>query len=59
MGYIIVISLPVILLILFIALAFYLLGRARGRSEAVPQYYGAPAPPFQAQSPAHDKPPQV
>ncbi|KAK7829790.1 hypothetical protein CFP56_028853 [Quercus suber] len=56
---IIVISLPVILLILIIALAFYLLGRARGRTESVPRYYGPPAPPFQAQSPAHDKPPQV
>ncbi|KAF3942743.1 hypothetical protein CMV_030629, partial [Castanea mollissima] len=32
---------------------------ARGRSEAVPQYYGPPAPPFQAQSPVHDKPQQV
>ncbi|KAG6642894.1 hypothetical protein I3843_09G167900 [Carya illinoinensis] len=44
---IVVISLPVILFILIVALAFYLLGRARGRSQAarVPHY---PAPPFHA-----------
>jgi hypothetical protein len=57
MGYFVVVSLPVILFIIIVALAFYLLGRARGRSEAgrVPQYYGPPAPPFQAHSPATDK----
>ncbi|GMY14760.1 hypothetical protein FCV25MIE_09999 [Fagus crenata] len=49
MGYIMVISLPVILFILIVALAFYLLGRAGGRSEAARQYHGPPAPPFQAQ----------
>ncbi|GMP85001.1 hypothetical protein CsSME_00038320 [Camellia sinensis var. sinensis] len=53
MGYI-VISLPVILLFLIVAIAAYLFGRARGRTEAtgVPQYYGPPAPPFGVQS--HD-----
>ncbi|GMY14759.1 hypothetical protein FCV25MIE_09998 [Fagus crenata] len=59
MVYFMVISLPVILFILIVALAFYLLGRARGRSEAARQYHGPSAPPFQAQSTTHDKPPQV
>ncbi|EXC16204.1 hypothetical protein L484_024375 [Morus notabilis] len=61
MGYIVVLSVPVILFILIVALAFYLLGRARGRSQAesVPQYYGPPAPPFQAHPPPQDKPSQV
>ncbi|KAG2690087.1 hypothetical protein I3760_09G171300 [Carya illinoinensis] len=55
---IVVISLPVILFILIVALAFYLLGRARGRSQAarVPHY---PAPPFHAPSPPQDKSAQV
>ncbi|XAR69111.1 hypothetical protein NMG60_11000582 [Bertholletia excelsa] len=53
MGYVIVISLPVILLFLIVALACYLFGRSRGQSQArVPQYYGPPAPPPGAQ--AHD-----
>ncbi|KAF5750401.1 hypothetical protein HS088_TW03G00737 [Tripterygium wilfordii] len=53
MGYVLVISFPVILFFLIVALAFYLLGRARGRREApsVPVYYGPPAPPFQAHRP--------
>ncbi|XVF07893.1 hypothetical protein REPUB_Repub06bG0178400 [Reevesia pubescens] len=46
MGYILVISFPLILLILILALAFYLLGRAQGRSERPPpQFFGPPVPP--------------
>ncbi|KAJ6993372.1 hypothetical protein NC653_016488 [Populus alba x Populus x berolinensis] len=61
MGYVMIVSLPVILFILIVALAFYLLGRARGRSEAarIPQYHGPPAPPappFQFQPPPQEKP---
>ncbi|KAI8556285.1 hypothetical protein RHMOL_Rhmol05G0240800 [Rhododendron molle] len=50
MGYFIVISLPVILLFLIIALACYIFGRAQARAQAasVPQYYGPPAPPLGA-----------
>ncbi|KAM3217544.1 hypothetical protein BC332_23017 [Capsicum chinense] len=58
MGYVIVISLPVILTILIAALACYLFGRARGRREAtmVPPYYGPPPP---APPPGvHSPPPQ-
>ncbi|KAE8099604.1 hypothetical protein FH972_017573 [Carpinus fangiana] len=58
MGFIVVVSLPAILFILIVALAFYLLGRAWGRSQAagrLPQYYGPPAPPVQAHSPPTDK----
>ncbi|KAG2690144.1 hypothetical protein I3843_09G170200 [Carya illinoinensis] len=60
MGYIVVISLPVILFILIVALAFYLLGRAQGRSQAarIP-HYGPPAPPLHAPSPPQDKSAQV
>lgn len=59
MGYIVV-SLPLILLfILIVALAFYLLGRLRGRSEAarIPQYYGppVPAPPSPTPPPPQEK----
>ncbi|KAI8556284.1 hypothetical protein RHMOL_Rhmol05G0240700 [Rhododendron molle] len=41
-----VISLPVILLLLIIALACYIFGRAQARSQAAraSQYYGPPAP---------------
>ncbi|KVH93916.1 hypothetical protein Ccrd_004005, partial [Cynara cardunculus var. scolymus] len=50
MGYIIVISLPVILLFLIIAIGCYLFGKNRGRSEATTtQYYGPPAPPYGVQ----------
>ncbi|PRQ43563.1 hypothetical protein RchiOBHm_Chr3g0469801 [Rosa chinensis] len=53
MGYIVVLSLPVILFILIVALAFYLLGRANGRREAViAGRPPVPAPPFQP----HEKP---
>ncbi|KAL3715232.1 hypothetical protein ACJRO7_007034 [Eucalyptus globulus] len=54
MGYIVVVSLPVILFILIVALAFYLIGRSRGRSETAgaPRIFGPPAPPFQP----HEKP---
>ncbi|KMT06262.1 hypothetical protein BVRB_7g161870 [Beta vulgaris subsp. vulgaris] len=45
MGFVIVISVPLILLVLIIVIAAYLLGRARGRSVPT-QYYGPPAPPF-------------
>ncbi|KAI5665289.1 hypothetical protein M9H77_24612 [Catharanthus roseus] len=58
MSYVIVLSLPLILLFLITALACYLVGRARGRHESssaitIPQYYGppAPAPPIGAQTP--------
>ncbi|KAJ0657454.1 putative protein GAPT [Helianthus annuus] len=54
MGYIIVISLPMILLLLIAAIGCYLFGKSRGRTEAtIPQYYGPPAPPHgvQLQSP--------
>ncbi|KAM7526205.1 hypothetical protein LguiA_016107 [Lonicera macranthoides] len=45
MGYLVVISLPVILLLMILAIACYLIGRARGREEAsrLP-YYGPPPP---------------
>lgn len=49
MGFVMVISLPVILFILIVALAFYLLGRADGRREAVLVGPPVPAPPFQPQ----------
>ncbi|CAK9172807.1 unnamed protein product [Ilex paraguariensis] len=51
MGYVVVISLPVILFFLIVAIACYLIGRARGREEAVrlPRYYGPPAPPVGVQ----------
>ncbi|KAH1078452.1 hypothetical protein AAZX31_19G167700 [Glycine max] len=48
MGFVMVISLPLILFILILALACYLLGRAKGRRQQ-PQQYGPPAPPPQAQ----------
>lgn len=53
MGYVIVISLPVILLFLIAAIGCYLLGRARGREESarIPRYYGPPAPPIGASTP--------
>ncbi|KAL8149892.1 hypothetical protein AgCh_006781 [Apium graveolens] len=46
MGYVYVISFPAILFILIVAIACYLLGRARGRQEAatLPQYHGPPVP---------------
>ncbi|KAK1409786.1 hypothetical protein QVD17_36315 [Tagetes erecta] len=52
MGYIIVISLPMVLLFLIAAIGCYLFGKNRGRREAsIPQYYGppAPAPPYGVQ----------
>ncbi|RHN48487.1 hypothetical protein MtrunA17_Chr7g0264301 [Medicago truncatula] len=51
MGFELVISLPLILFILILALACYLLGKYRGRkqSSSQPQQYGPPAPPPQAQ----------
>ncbi|KAK7337074.1 hypothetical protein VNO77_17633 [Canavalia gladiata] len=51
MGFVVVVSLPLILFILILALACYLLGRAKGRrqSSSYPQQYGPPAPPPQAQ----------
>ncbi|KAM0990997.1 hypothetical protein ACFX13_009564 [Malus domestica] len=53
MGYIIVVSAPVILFIMIVALAFYLLGRATGRrqSSTAPQYFGPPVPPPQEKFP--------
>ncbi|KAK1265778.1 hypothetical protein QJS04_geneDACA015318 [Acorus gramineus] len=54
MRYVMVISLPVILFLVILAIACYLIGRYRGRIESrrVPQYYGPPVPPpFQAQRP--------
>lgn len=46
MGYLFVISFPAILFLLIVAIACYLLGRARGRQEAatLPQHYGPPVP---------------
>ncbi|WOH00917.1 hypothetical protein DCAR_0520293 [Daucus carota subsp. sativus] len=44
MGYVLVISFPVILFLLILAIACYLLGRARGRQQSAPQYYGPPVP---------------
>ncbi|KDP29131.1 hypothetical protein JCGZ_16520 [Jatropha curcas] len=60
MGYVIVVSLPLILFILIVALACYLVGRNLGRREAarLPQYYGPPAPPLQPQSSPGNKPSQ-
>lgn len=61
MGYVVVISLPVILLFLITAIACYLLGRARGRQEnlRLPQYnYGPPVtvpPHLGPHTPAPDK----
>ncbi|CAN1805403.1 hypothetical protein LINPERHAP1_LOCUS24262 [Linum perenne] len=51
MGFVFVISAPMILFILIVGLSCYLLGRNRGRSQASsipPQVYGAPAPPPEA-----------
>ncbi|KAL5740795.1 hypothetical protein ACOSP7_029673 [Xanthoceras sorbifolium] len=58
MVYVVLVSLPLILFVLIVALAFYLLGRSRGRSEAarVPHFYGPPAPPAPL---PEDKPSQV
>ncbi|KAL8247436.1 hypothetical protein R6Q59_008652 [Mikania micrantha] len=56
MGYIIVISLPVILLFLIAAIGCYLIGKSRGRQEAtIPQHYGPPAPPYGVQVPPPNK----
>ncbi|KAK7245122.1 hypothetical protein RIF29_39956 [Crotalaria pallida] len=44
MGLVVVVSLPLILFILALALACYMLGRAKGRRQAQ-QTYGSPAPP--------------
>ncbi|KAI3917085.1 hypothetical protein MKX01_003534 [Papaver californicum] len=59
MGYVVVLSLPLILLVLVIALACYLVGRARGREETItafPVVYPAPPPPIQQ---AEDQDPSV
>ncbi|KAB2013538.1 hypothetical protein ERO13_D09G144800v2 [Gossypium hirsutum] len=45
MGFVLVISFPLLLLVLILALAFYLLGRAQGRRERPAQYFGPPVPP--------------
>ncbi|PQQ21106.1 hypothetical protein Pyn_21017 [Prunus yedoensis var. nudiflora] len=47
MGFVVVVSVPVILFIVIIALAFYLIGRATGRREAfsAPHHFGPPVPP--------------
>ncbi|CAA0830463.1 Unknown protein [Striga hermonthica] len=58
MGYIIVISLPVILFFLITAIACYLFGRARGRQQSTGLSYGPPAPappPFGPQFSGPDK----
>lgn len=57
MGYIIVVSVPAVLIILIIALACCLIGREYGRRRAawVPQNYGPTAPPYQHR----EKPPEV
>ncbi|CAL9156894.1 unnamed protein product [Musa hybrid cultivar] len=51
MGFVVVISVPLILLVAILALACYLLGRRKGRTEATPMYYGPPAPPMAAGPP--------
>nr|GMC46325.1 hypothetical protein LSAT_2X106500 [Ipomoea batatas]GMC48767.1 hypothetical protein LSAT_2X106500 [Ipomoea batatas]GMC50965.1 hypothetical protein LSAT_2X106500 [Ipomoea batatas]GMC56601.1 hypothetical protein LSAT_2X106500 [Ipomoea batatas]GME01750.1 hypothetical protein LSAT_2X106500 [Ipomoea batatas] len=54
MGYVIVISLPVIILFIVTAVACYLIGRKRSRDIAAgryPQHYGPPAPPPAVMSP--------
>ncbi|THU74649.1 hypothetical protein C4D60_Mb04t35620 [Musa balbisiana] len=51
MGLVVVISVPLILLVAILALACYLLGRSKGRTEATPMYYGPPAPPMAAGPP--------
>nr|DAD28501.1 TPA_asm: hypothetical protein HUJ06_029969 [Nelumbo nucifera] len=60
MGFVVVISLPVILFILILAIACYLLGRARGQTlarPAPPQYYGPPPVlPVPPQAHDHEKP---
>ncbi|KAG9445635.1 hypothetical protein H6P81_011763 [Aristolochia fimbriata] len=46
MAYVVVVSLPVILFILIVAITCYLLGKAKGRRDThVYQPYGPPAPP--------------
>lgn len=51
MGFVVVISVPLILLVAILALACYLLGRRKGRTESTPMYYGPPAPPMAAGPP--------
>ncbi|PPR83732.1 hypothetical protein GOBAR_AA36984 [Gossypium barbadense] len=45
MGFVLVISFPLLLLVLILALAFCLIGRAQGRIERAAQYFGPPVPP--------------
>ncbi|XP_068658733.1 uncharacterized protein [Aristolochia californica] len=60
MGFVLVISLPLILLVLLIGFGCYFLGRARGRHDirTAPQAFGMPLPPPGAQPVFHSSPPQ-
>ncbi|KAL4187437.1 hypothetical protein AMTRI_Chr09g19010 [Amborella trichopoda] len=61
MGYVLVISLPLLLLAIIGAIGCYLLGRSRGRyeSQTMPQWYAPPAPPPHVAPYTGDKPPPV
>lgn len=62
MGYVMVISLPLILVILIIAIGCYLIGRENGRTETattLPITYGPPALPPPPVQQAHDQDPIV
>lgn len=60
MGYVIVVSVPVILFIMIVAITCYLVGRNQGRRQAAAtvSQYGPPAPPppFQPPPPRDEKP---
>nr|ABF59461.1 unknown protein [Arabidopsis thaliana] len=65
MGYVIYISFPAILLLLIVAIAFYLIGRKIGRREGIQStsqlHYGPPLANFPAPAPPHkamEKPPE-
>ena len=60
MGYVIFISLPMILLLFIIGIGCYLCGKHRGRNEAtIPQYIGPRAPPYGVQPPHTQAPPKL
>ncbi|KAL4332263.1 hypothetical protein GQ457_07G030590 [Hibiscus cannabinus] len=60
MGFVVVISLPLLLLCIILGLGFYLYTRSKARQVNNPQIYGAPAPPpcaaFPPPPPPHTKP---
>ncbi|VVB13041.1 unnamed protein product [Arabis nemorensis] len=63
MSYVIYISFPAILLLLIVAIAFYLIGKRIGRREGLSQlHYGPPLASLPAPAPpqnAVEKPPEV